>query len=190
MSSDPAGDDAYLRFLQQANEPLPQTAAVSSTPSPATLHANTRTSLPTETTLAEAYRSVVAAADGLCLISETEADLEAVYVLPEQVPAALVDGDAHQQFLLLLGANPNASAERLDTAAFFERAASAASNAGLANGAQLWRSLMQTLNNLVDDSGHLQVWRVGDDSEAWVYAGGILPDGAGYVGVRALDVET
>jgi hypothetical protein len=190
--SDPADDDAaYLQFLQQANQPLMQTTTtISNSNRPDILHANTKTNLPSNETLAAAYQRLKLAAKDLFILSETESDLEVVHVPASDIPVRTSSTVQSQQFSRLLGASDDVTCEPVNVDNFFEKAADSAAHIGRANDASRWRQLKEVMTELLGDAARLQVWRVGEGTSVWIYAGGILPNDAGFIGVRALVVET
>ncbi|RKP25578.1 hypothetical protein SYNPS1DRAFT_28689 [Syncephalis pseudoplumigaleata] len=185
------GDDAYLRFLQQANAPLPaRTAALTDDDEAAARHVRVQTGAPSDAALAAAQQRLQTAASGLCLITETDADLAVVHVPASDAEHASLSPSSSltaQQFAQLLGAAQE-ECTAIDVDQLFARAQDAATSAGRADDAARWPELRQTLRDILDTLP-LQAWQVGRAEDAWIYIGGLLP-GSGFIGVRARSVET
>jgi hypothetical protein len=177
------GDDAYLRFLQQANVPL-TTNVTTSTSNEVAPHVNVLTTAPSDATLATAQQRLNTTASGLCLITEAESALTVVHI-----PTATTEFTTmtEEKFTELLGAN-HEECIPINVDEFFANAKNAAASVGLVEDASRWSTLQQTLSDILD-TVPLKAWQVGRAADAWVYIGGII-SGKGFIGVRAHSVET
>ncbi|KAI9599156.1 hypothetical protein BDF19DRAFT_430280 [Syncephalis fuscata] len=183
-ASSNGGDDAYLRFLQQANAPLQSAGTASVNTDEVAPHTKALTDEPTDAALSAAQQRLNTAASGLCLISETESDLSVVHI---PAPAFEATSLTDQQFAELLGAE-HEECVLIDVKEFIANAKNAAASVGLANDVVRWTALPQVFADILGTTP-LKAWRVGRAADAWIYIGGILP-GKGFVGVRAHSVET
>ncbi|KAI8054509.1 hypothetical protein BDF22DRAFT_679491 [Syncephalis plumigaleata] len=183
IGGDNNGDDAYLRFLQQANAPLTANAStpISGEVAP---HANVLTTTPSDAALATAQQRLDSAASGLCLITETESDLAVVHIPTSNFEITTL---TEEKFTELLGAN-HEECTSIDVDEFFANAKHAAASVGLTEDATRWSALHHTLSEILA-TVPLKAWQVGRAADAWVYVGGILP-GKGFIGIRARSVET